>query len=570
MPSSNDSFTTSSNSYIAAGAYKPIVTVGSYVGSGSSFSITLSKTPDFFIIKGAGKAAVYHARFGWYGRSNYLVNADSAYLLSLTSGGVSITSNSNVNALGVTYHWIAISDNDSGFFSQTAWIGNAKDNRKIDVTNIPIEFLFVKRDNPLPACFFHKYTQDSACLVSTGGTAAHVRRIADGGFVVSSGANGNENNGPATVGEGIEGFAFCKSNISKVIHWTGDGSTSRVLPVGVTPAFALLTRDDGAAPLPEFVFKTMSSGASAPISTAANNTGRVQGISSAGITLSDSTWNETGVVYTALCIAESSSNVSAQPTASGKYLSLSGSGSGIRHGKNANLSGVSSGAFTLEWYGKRISTGVIVPLWLCGNGSYNGTQSANAGEFSYGLYLYPPVDPYNHGWVGDTFRVIQGNYMASTLTESNTNYYSWNTGVVAPTGDMHVMLSHNGVGRWRLWVDGRLAKQRDMDMTAFAYGTRTNAGTGLHDSVLGAQIDAADTMINSANVTLYGKRIYKRELSLRECIVRYKKSVLGLPISDVQPYEAWDFSADSGSTLLAQNSSSNNAVIYNGTWGNRS
>lgn len=561
------------SSPIISGRTCPRISVGTYTGSGAAQSVSLGWRPDLVIIKGGIHAAVYHTSLGWHDRSNYLINDDSLYMVSFTDTGFALTSAADVSEAGAPFHYIAISDNGAGLLSETAWIGNLTDNRRINVGNDLIDLVFVKRDSPRPAAIKHRNLAANVSLLGNGGSGTYIRSIQGGDIIIDGSLPVNENDGPATVGEGMEGVAFCRSQFSRLVSWTGDGTAGRVIATGITPAWCLLIRNDGSAPLPEIVSSTAPAGSSLPIAAAAPNTGRVASLSSSGLTLGDATWNASGVSYTALVlVAESPSVAQASPVVSGKYVELSGSSSAIQFGKNAALD-VGDGPFTIEWYGRRMSSGACIPLWMRGNGTINGTKAANAGEYSWGLFIYPPVDPYNHGWQGDVFRVVHTNYLAGPLVsgEINTNWYSWNTGIVAPINkDMHLMLTHDGKGLWHLYQDGKCIKQREMDMTSSTWGSRTNAGTGNHDALIGARMAASgSTLYDSAQMRVYLARIYGRQLSSSDVRKRYEKAVLGSPVGDVSPLEEWAFTEGAGTTLAATNNSANNATIVNGTWGNR-
>lgn len=551
-------------------ARQPRIVVGSYVGNNASNrDIPLGFAPDLVIVKGGPRRAMYIARFGWHGRANGLNASDSELWMWLRPDGFRVGWQQDVNYPATTYHYIAIQDNGSGLLQQTAWIGNITDNRVIDWTTRDIELVFVKRDSPRAAAIKHRGLADNVSLLTTGATGTHVRALRSRGITVDASNNTNENNGGATIGEGLEGIAFCAHDCIDVVHWTGDGTTSRQIATKFAPAWALLMRNDGGAPLPEIVSTTMAAGESGPVGAVAMASGAVSGLTASGITLGDSSWNANGVSYTALCVKASSTTLDRQaPKVSGKYVELSGTASAISFGKNASLN-VGGGAFTLEWYGKRLVSGVMVPLWMRGNGARDGTKAANAGEYSWGLFSYPPVDPISHGWVGDVLRVVHSNYLAAEMSESNTNWYSWCTGILTPDDDMHLMLTHNGTGTWRLYLNGEICKQREMNMTLSTWGSRGNAGTGNHDAVIGARMTAADELVDSAAMRLYLARIYNAELTDAQCRARYQRAVLGMQTQETTPLEEWACTDGSGTTLSATYSAANNATISGGTWGNR-
>lgn len=559
------------NGAVLGGKTAPKVAVGSYVGTGAAQDVTLGWRPDLVVVRGGSRAAVYHTSLGWHDRSNYLINDDSLYMVTFSATGFSVNaSRLDVNQAGTTFHYLAIADNGSGLLQDTAWIGNLTDGRQIEVADNLIDLVFVKRDSPRAAAIKHRAMPDNVSMLSTGGAGTYIRRIAHGTIEIDASLPVNENDGPATVGEGMEGVAFCRSPFSRLVTWTGNGAATRQIAAGITPSWGLIIRSDGSAPLPEIVTSTAAPGTSFPLSATAANTGRVS-LAADGISLDSATFNASGVSYAALLLAEYDPAVSEPaPAVSGKYLQLSGSSSAIRFGKNAALD-VGGGPFSLEWFGRRMTSGACIPLWMRGNGTISGTHASNAGEYSWGLFVYPPVDPYSHGWQGDVFRIVHSNYLAATLTESDTNRYSWNTGIVAPLNeDMHLVLTHNGAGLWKLYLNGRCIKQRDMDMTTVQWGQRSNAGTGNHDALIGARMAATgETLYDSRQMRIYLARIYARALSSDDVRARYRRAVQGASVPDVQPAEEWAFTDGSGATLTATINTANNATVVGGTWGDR-
>jgi len=126
------SYSAPAGAVISAGRTAPRIVTGSYTGTGAANAVTLGWAPELVIIKSAGKRAVYHGPLGWHGRSNYLTDLDSDYLVTLTATGFSLTTHADVNADGVEYHYIATAENGTGVVAQTAWIGNITDNREIE------------------------------------------------------------------------------------------------------------------------------------------------------------------------------------------------------------------------------------------------------------------------------------------------------------------------------------------------------------------------------------------------------------------------------------------------------
>lgn len=542
---------------------------GQYTGNGTAQTVTLGWKPDLVLVKASGRGLMYRGRFGWHDRSNYLVNDDSILGVTLAADGFSVNSFAGLNASGETFHWVAIQDNGSGMLQQTAWIGNALDYRTIGGFRASPLLMFVKRDSTLTPALRHTGMAADKSLKVTGGTpAGWIRSFTESGFVVSFLSEVNQNNN-AQMGEGIEALAFVQHDTTALTHWTGDGAASREIVAGFAPCMVMLIRNDGLAPLPDIKTDTMAANATVPFAASATVTTRTSGFTADGIALAGTDWNATGVSYSALFLRRSETAVDdLAPVPSGNYVELSGAASGIEFGTNALLD-VGGGPFSLEWYGRRLTSGALVPLWIRGNTTDSGTLAANAGEASWGIYSYPPVDPQGHGWLGDSIRVIHKNYMSALLNETSVNYYDWNTGIVMPTDDVHIILTHNGAGKWLLYLNGVLAKQREIDMTAPTYGTRTNGGAGVHQAGIGVRYDAAGTKADSQAMRLYLARIYNVELTQAQVRARYRRAVLGRNATDVAPLEEWACTDGAGSILTATNNATNNATITGGTWGVR-
>jgi hypothetical protein len=545
------------------------VAVGTYAGTGSAQSINLGFRPDLVIVKGGSRSACYQGRLGWHDRSGYLDAIDSDYLISLNADGFAVTTAADANENGATFHYLAIADQGAGLLQQTAWMGNQTDSRIVQFTErAEIKLAIVKRDSVRDPVLRHSGMAANVSMLTTGGTGTYVRAFGNGALTIDGSNYTNELNGSLQRGEGIEGFAFCDAPGLALVHWTGDGTTDRQIAAGFAPVWCLLIRNDGSAPLPEIVATTMAAGASAPLSAAAFNSGRVDALTATGLTLGDTTWNASGVSYSALFLAAATGDAPAIPAPTGNYLALAGTTSSVQFGDAAALDvGGEGNAFSLEWHGRRNASGVHTPLFVRGNSTQSGTHASNAGEYSWGLSVYQPVDGFGHGWVGDVFRIIHGNYMAVTLSESNTTYYSWCTGIVAPIDDMHVVVTHNGSGLWRLYLNGQLVKQREINMNSF--GSRANSGSGTHDAVIGARLSAADALLDSRSIRLYGARVYDSELTREQARTRYRIAVLQEAATDVTPLEEWACTDGSGAVLSATNDPALDGTIVGGTWGAR-
>lgn len=569
----NESYTVDTGNPVAGGRFLrlPQIATGSYTGNGASQSINVGFKPDLVIVKCASQYLIWHGDFGWHGRSNRLHAAESiSNGITFNATGFDVGSHANVNVSAGDFDYLAIADNNSGFLKITSWIGNLTDNREIAFLSSTPEFVWVKRDSTRPGIFCHK---DLAAGVSiTGDATAYsnfIKALLTYGIRINAHVNVNELDGPATIGEGIECVAFMPSNFMQVVSWTGNGSTTRSIATNFTPCAMFMFRNEGTTSQPAFKSNTMAANEIGFLQNLANNTTRIGPLTGNSIDLIDATYNATGISYTAVCF-----KANALPTyeqfvfnSTIKGVQLSGSSSRIEIGNDASLD-VGTGAFSIEWHGKLTSLpSQAIPLFMRGECD-NGTV-ANAGRMSWGVFAYPPVDPYAHGWVGHTIRIVHTNYYAATLTESDTNYYCWNTGkVIRADEEMHIIVTHDGSGKWNLFLNGEMIKDRDMNLEVPAFGNRSNGGSGTHKVASGARFSSAGTATDAAPMTVYCLRVYNQRLSIAQAIARYKKAVFGIAVADVTPLEAWDFTVGTGTTLTALNAA-NNATIIGGTWVNR-
>lgn len=568
----NDSYTVTSGEPVAAGLIlrAPQIATGSYVGNGSSQSISLGFSPDLVVLKASGQYLIWHGKFGWHGRSNRLHAAESiSNGVTITANGFTVGIHADVNANAASFAYLAIADNDSGFLAITSWMGNLTDNRELSFLQQVPEFVWVKRDSVRPGIFCHKDLAVGTSITGNVTAASNfIKALLSYGIRINAHVNVNELDGPATIGEGIESVAFMPSNYMQVVTWTGNAATTRSISTSFTPCACFLFRNDGSTSQPAFKADSMSANEIGFLQNLANNTARIGPFAGNSIDLIDASYNVSGISYTAICFkanahASYSQHVFNQ---SSNGVQLSGTNSQIEIGNHASLN-VGTGAFSIEWFGKLSSLpNQAIPLFMRGECD-NGTVS-NAGRMSWGVFAYPPVDPYAHGWVGHTIRIVHTNYYAATLTESDTNYYCWNTGtVINADEELHIIVTHDGNGHWRLCLNGEWVKDRDINLEVPAFGNRSNGGAGSHKVAAGARFTSAGAATDSAPMTIYGLRVYGSALTDDQGRARYKRAKFGINVTDVAALEEWSFTG-SGSTLAAMNSA-NNATIYNGTWVSR-
>lgn len=485
---------------------------GTYTGTGATQDVTLAFTPDFVIVWAADQAPYWKNRTVWHGRSQRLDNQASSYIIGPGStealwmpfSAAKFSVDPSYAVSGKTYRYAAFKVNGGNAVEDVSIVGNAVNGRLLDFTSRRSALTVNKRDSAKSSV----WETDGAASAAAGTISESPRSgsvtIRDAGVTLSNDNWVNENSNTA-LGEGIEFLSFINGGGVKVERFTGTGSGSRVLTGHGNLAFVLdATRSSGGgAVVPQIVIDGLNGDGfdgAAPTNAVS--------LSAGSLTL-PSTYNASGVDYIVLSLADSgASEVAAtvvEPTATAK--------SGRTFGVAQLSSGLSmSGACSWEYYGKPGGQfyNEYLPLLMFGNG---GDQGA-AGTMNGGIYLFR-TDPDSHNWRGAVLRVIHSNYLARDRSGANAsiNYYNFNTGVVIKPGEaLHVAVTHNGTGKWRVRVNGKLVKEYNVDLNQATYGNRTNGGAGT----------SLPVYVNSANHAgldvpkigeIYRVRVWNSELS---------------------------------------------------------
>lgn len=530
------------------------VVTGTYTGDGGLSRLSLDFVPSLVIVWGdTTEEVLWRNPTCWHGRTQSLYDNNSVHAIGPYYGnpwqplrGLGFSVVGIANTSGVTYHYIAAEDIN---IESTSFIGNALAARALDFTSGTPAVGFVKRDSTQTGQWRVSGSASAVASTYQGGTNAHVALTATG-FTLSADNSVNQNNN-AKLGEGIEAVAFFEGEGFELVTWTGSGTTGLVQALGVSDAKAAilldLTNDAVAATDYHCIISdTMDAGDTKPLAPLAHQTGVVASLTGTTITFSGANFNETGRTYAALVFREVSSAYSTvQPT-------LSGAGSSIvptlGSGHVALADTTLSGACSLEWYGRprftetlppTTTTGPLVPLMLLGNGTSLGTI-ADAGTYNGGLFL-DSFDRDSNRWAGQTIRFVQTDYMSRYNAENSFNYHSINTGITVRSGDdLHLMLTHNGSGLWRLYQSGKLVKEHNVNLDQATYGNRTNGGSGSSlATTLGALLNS--TYSNQSDTAHYRASIWTSALTDAQVLSRANNAISGSAYSGTAPSVEYDF-----------------------------
>lgn len=541
-----------------------IIETGSYVGSGFTRNIKTGFRPDLVLIKGTASAEiVFWTPTNWCGKSNTLaaVASSETHVKRATASGFTVGAGDGVNKSGDTYHWLAIADNGSGLIGNTSYIGNGIAGLQIQAGPASPLMALIKRDNPQPAIAWPGN-------VKLDGTGVIASGVSISGGVMTAGTDAAVNDmvptRPSERGEGHELLTFnAVGGLAEMVSWVGDGTQNRMITSGSYCA-AIVYAQDGSVPA---IYKTdsmASNAAGTVLASAGLVTDRLLGLLSTG---TDTTYNASGVTYSALLLRRNRAAPRSRPgrLPVGPAVVIPGRGQVgyINCGTDDSLK--IDGAISIEWAGRLLGgrtgntsvRGQLLPLIMRSAAGNSGV--AGAGGYSWGIGA---ARFHENFWDGPQFVVIPTNYcdFNSPGVDDDIRTMPWRTGILVPNEDFHLLVTHNGTGRWRLYLNGKLVKQRDIDLTTLT-PPRVNiqSGTG-HRTVIGARATGASTYGDYARQHFKLARIYARELSAAEVAVRADR-VAGLSSGEVLALEEWSASRIENGVIIAAGNPANNGSI---------
>lgn len=578
---------------------QPIIVTGSYkpTGAGGAF-VSIGFTPDFVIVKAdATTHPVWRANVNWYGRSDYVTSKLSANrITSFRDGGFTVTADAEVGASGTTYYYLAIADNASGMLSQVNIFGNGI-TRTISgwLTSEP-DLMIAKRDNANPMMMRFKGmpadAPNSSLIADGSGTGYGIQSVASNGNVaLYADPKVNELNGPAGFGEACGFLAFYQTDFCQITSYVGDGTSSKSIALNFQPEAVLIVNAAGSPKGAQLALASVVSGKTVAFSNTPQQlvaAGRIS-LTPSGVTVnSDTGVNASGATYYVIAfkrnVAEEIREQKPKYPVNAKRagILLSGAGSYIDCGTSDSLK--LSGSCSVEWQGAvewNSDVAKDIPLIMRANeDSYSPVRTGGAswGLTAYQRTLGDPLTPQSSvDYKGPTLRIVCSNWMdiyetgnsnpASALSW-DVRYSPFNSGWVMPNGHrVHIVLTHTSPGLWRMYVNGVLYKERNINMVSELSAQNINSPSSQR-TVIGARaINGGTQIINSARMLFERARIYSRALTNAEVQARYQRGFLGLGVADVTAglVEEWDAAKISGTTLLATVSPENNGTIFGGS-----
>lgn len=564
---------------------------GSYTGNGGIQTIECDFPPELVIIKGGSNYGAFFVETAWSARTNTwgpTLSRKRAVVPEDT--GFTVGDAVEVNQAGVQYEWYALASNGNESFEIQAWSGNGKNPRQIDFqTQKTPKCAIIKRDTAEPPVTGRVLGSTYGTNLSPNGSATQGATV--GAFVngygvgtMSLDANSKVNQMAGALGEATIGWAIFGGSDLDVITWTGDGVAGRTIAGGVGNLSAVLIWDElGTIPIR---MKTVNMAANeVRILTNQGPTSNEISLSGANMVIgSDVTLNTTGKKYFAIVIGPSNSAPVRQTTQVPRMLAGSGRkvvylpgreiASRIEFGTDdsLNITGAMSQMFIgrlAYWSPNFVVTngGQLMAILLrhggdpstIGNLSWGllGHQSADVSQFLAGPMLDPVVTTW-HDW--------KNNPPPEIFTCDRT-------GLLPPRlgRPFSFIVTHTAAGRVRKYINGKLVKQRDVDMPAASVQRGYTPVLPNIQSTSGHRLSTGAWWDGSAwqhpqRMWMAQARVYTRELTMAEVSQLHAKWARGDAVADVSGFlEDWNADNASGTTLPATVNAANNGTIINGS-----
>lgn len=534
------------------------VKIGTYTSDGERFTLDIGFRPHKIYIKGDSTLNLaQRSRETWCARTNVLAAADSFFDgVAFVQDTVVIGASTLINTNGVKYYWLAIGDDGSDDFDCQSWMGNGAAGNVIDlaVAKTPV-FAEIKRDSTRAAVL--RFDGKSSVLADGAAVDECVSSMGTGSITLTDVVNGNEYNEATGIGEGIDGFfVFGDSPNVKVVTYTSP-AVGEFVPTGCDPLAAIIVRTSSTGLAARFLTRDMDDSAAAPVDNVALNAGEAQ-LVPGGILIGTSTNLRSGT-FSAIVFGRRETAYEKRPPAiivrerKGVYLPGRGTVAHVDCGTSDATLKI-DGPISIEWYGF---------LWA---DQYNGKigshllsrgvgPSATAGAYSWGLHAIQARD---HGWSGPQLAALCTNQF-NEAPDTGLDLAVWRTGILMPWGNpAHIVVVHEGYGRWLMYLNGKLVKQRRRNLAV-------NIASGVgHRTAFGMRRNTADTAWTQAQrMIILSGRVYSAALSQDQVIVRFEREAMGSAVGDITSNlaEAWDADDASGLVLPAQVNAANNGAI---------
>lgn len=569
-----------SNVTLVEGKVPAITATGAYTGNGTSLQVWVGFKPDLVLIcPTIGKAVTYVTPTTWNGRTSYF--AESSFGggptrprgIVLSENGFSVGSLADVNTNGAAFYWFAYKDNDSDSLLDGDYRGSPTymSPRVVELfKGKSIRSVILKRDN-----------NPAAAHLYLGAGAADYK-----GSPVGATLNGD---GTFTIG-------------NEPIVNTGESCNALAFPEGASNTYSFRYVGTGAAryiPLPwevdALIFLPLTpasvrggvwvSGLGAQYKPMSNSTllsGAISTVSGTTLGLtSANNLNEKNVTY--VCYAFKRARGALAPEVGRAYKTsqsvMTASDGYIDCGADDSLR--ISGAISIEILCAHNQTDTTVfagpdynnemgkqsPLVFRSDGA-DGVM----GSISFGLSVISQ-------WPTTWSTGVPMPYPSITWAQSPI-WQIWNgsisqqkcpimSGIGSAAYQLrHYLLTHDGHGKWRLYLDGVLVKDCNDDLSkdpaAGGVPPSNIVGGAGHRLIFGGRKrDKAE--IEQRNMLQFKEaRIYARELTAAEALNNYSSIWIGGPVPISGFAEQWLASSVSGGVMAATVSPANNGVIVNG------
>jgi hypothetical protein len=570
----------------------PIIKQGTFSMTGAPGQFNIGFDADIvfgYLESGTSlKPWLWWSQTSWVKRTQRCESSDSLpeAIKDVRDGKLIIGDDALANVAGGTLHYLALKDNKSALIGDTGWIGSPVSWSPIVGKTAP-SAVFVKRDNnEAPVARLAGMTgTESVKMEGTGQIADGILSInADGSLTVGKDPAVNQLSGGA-IGEGHDCLSFWQqAGLIEVVGWVGNGTANRVIAHTVAnPVAAIVVSMSNNT---KAALKLASMGTKLTHATATALIDNAITTLNGGLTIgADTRYNNNSERYYALILG--ASDVAAIKdrmlfaSDPGEVYLRGASSSNINCGTDNSLS--MTGAFSLEWWGKTMWTtptnGGSEAFYFMArsnsdegradsDGLANGAGTRRDGTWSWALFGKGWDDLNN--WDAPMFGVVTTNYNNAddnASSENDIRTKPWRLGIKIPLNQrFHVVVTHDGLGLWRFYFNGKLVKQRYIDMRnvtlADDAGTRVNAGAGTgHRTVLGARQGTSSIGL-PALMLMGGAAVYNTALTVDQAAQLYRRNFLGdTTAADIDPVERWLPSAVSGTTLTAAKNTANNGTL---------
>lgn len=531
---------------------------GTYTGNGSNTTLNLNAEPSLIVVTGGTAAGVRMWAPGcWLGRS--FIGDSLANVGDIDVIGRTVTLSGALIVNTTVYSYTVIFDPYQAAIVTANFQGNYLDNTTYDLLKgrDPLAILY-KRDNTVP---MYIATRNGGWQTD-GAATAPITVNADGTYTLTSSSNTNGGEGNQVVGivrsPHVYAFEYISRGANSVSYDTPFEEIEMIwmLPEGVYGygAGVWMSGDPGATNLH-------------PFAAGAVQTSSISSVDRGRVTINNAAnFNKNAERYLFIAFGKVRTTPAIPYALVRKRLRqtptiMLGSDAWFDCGTSDTLK--IDGQISIEWLGASLQATNTINS--AGNTDTNARcmvsrallGSATPGTVSFGLFA-----GYNPDTAGlPTYWIANQNFIDfPTSGQSRTSPRQ--TGVrVEPRKLQHVIVTRDGLGWWRLYLNGEYKK-------AWQYPAEVIAGGTAHRTLIGAINGASSTDLHNSLMGFGACRIYNRALSYQEVQQNLwacaNPGVSGLVAPDF--VEEWLASNITGSTLRATNYSANNGTLQGGLY----